>query len=87
MCYGKEDGKRNKQKHLQECCCLFRFSSPFPEHIPIIETSQQDAEMLIVVTSNYGKKNSTRLGKITSVDFNYKTCLVGVPIASYCCAV
>ena len=42
MCYGKEDGKRNKKTHVQECCCLFRFSSPFPEHIPIIETTKQD---------------------------------------------
>ena len=28
-----------------------------------------------------------RLGKMTSVDFNYKTCLVRVPNASYRCAV
>ena len=46
-----------------------------------------NAEMSIVVTSNDGKKNSSRLGKITSVDFNYKTCLVCVPNASYRCAV
>ena len=46
-----------------------------------------NAEMSIVVTSNDGKKNSSRLGKITSLDFNYKTCLVRVPEASYRCAV
>ena len=46
-----------------------------------------NAEMSIVVTSNDGKKNSSRLGKITSLDFNYKTCLVRVPNASYRCAV
>ena len=44
-----------------------------------------NAEMSIVVTSNDGKKNCSR--KITSVDFNYKTCLVRVPNASYRCAV
>ena len=44
-----------------------------------------NAEMSIVVTSNDGKKNSSRLGKISSVDFNYKTCLVRVPNASYRC--
>ena len=27
---------------LYECCCFFRFPSPFPEHIPIIETAKQD---------------------------------------------
>ena len=43
--------------------------------------------MSIVVTSNDGKKKSWRLGKITLVDFNYITCLVHVPNASYCCAV
>ena len=43
MCYGKEDGKRNKQKHTYKSVAfLFRFSSPFPEHIPIIETTKQD---------------------------------------------
>ena len=46
-----------------------------------------NAEMSIVVTSNDSKKNSSRLGKITSVDFNYKTCLVRVPNASYRCTV
>ena len=46
-----------------------------------------NAEMSIVVTSNNGKKNTSRLGKITSVDFNYKTCLVRVPNALYRCAV
>ena len=46
-----------------------------------------NAEMSIVVTSNDGKKNSSRLGKITLLDFNYKTCLVRVPNASYRCAV
>ena len=46
-----------------------------------------NAEMSIVVTSNDGKNNSLRLGKMTSVDFNYKTCLVRVPNASYRCAV
>ena len=32
-------------------------------------------------------KKSSRLGKITPVDFDYKTCLVCVLNASYCCAV
>ena len=41
--------------------------------------------MSIVVTLNDGKKNSSRLEKISSVDFNYKTCLVRVPNASYRC--
>ena len=44
------------------------------------------AEMSMV-TSNDGKKNSSRLGKITLLDFNYKTCLVRVSNASYRCAV
>ena len=35
-----------------------------------------NAEMSIVVTSNDGKKNSSRLGKITSVIFNCDICLV-----------
>ena len=38
--------------------------------------------MSIVVTSNDGRKNSSSLGKITPVDFNYKTCLLGVTNAS-----
>ena len=46
-----------------------------------------NAEMPIVVTTNDGKKKNSRLGKITSVDFNYKTYLVRVPNASYRCAV
>ena len=44
-----------------------------------------NAEMSIVVTPNDGKKNSSRLGKNSIVDFNYKTCLVRVPNASYSC--
>ena len=47
----------------------------------------ENAEMSIVVTSNDGKKNSSRLGKITLVDFNNITCLVRVRNASYHCAV
>ena len=43
--------------------------------------------MLIVVTSNDGKNNSSRLGKITSDNLNYKTCLVRVLNASYRCTV
>ena len=41
--------------------------------------------MSIVVTSNDGKNNSSRLGKITSDNLNYKTCLVRVLNASYRC--
>ena len=43
--------------------------------------------MSIVVTSNDGKNNSSRLGKITSDNLNYKTCLVRVLNASYRCTV
>ena len=43
--------------------------------------------MSIIVTSNDCKKNSSRLGKITPDDFNYKTCLVCVPNVSYRCEV
>ena len=43
--------------------------------------------MSLVVTSNDGKKNNSRLGKITTVDSNCNTCLVREPNASYCCSV
>ena len=46
-----------------------------------------NAEISIVVTSNDGKNNSSRLGKITSDNLNYKTCLVRVLNASYRCTV
>ena len=41
--------------------------------------------MAIMVTSNDGKKNISRIGKITPDDLNYKTCLVRVSNASYRC--
>ena len=53
-------------------CCFFLFLNTY---------------ISIVVTSNEGKKYSLRLGKITPVDFNFKTSLVHVPNAPYCCAV
>ena len=43
--------------------------------------------MSIVVTSNDGKNNSLRLGKITPDNLKYKTCLVRVLNASYRCTV
>ena len=90
MCYGKEDGKRNKEKHSYKSVAVYSVFH-LPSHSNYRNNQARwrlgNAEMSIVVTSNDGKKNSSRLGKITSLDFNYKTCLVRVPNASYRCAV
>ena len=92
MCYGKEDGKRNKKNTRTRVLLFIPFFISLPRTHSNYRNNQArwrlgNAEMSIVVTSNDGKKNSSRLGKITSLDFNYKTCLVRVPNASYRCAV
>ena len=62
MCYGKEDGKRNKQKHWYKSDAVYSGFISLPRTHSHYRNNQArwrlgNAEISIVVTSNDGKKN------------------------------
>ena len=92
MCYGKEDGNGINKNTRTRVLLFIPFFISLPRTHSNYRNNQArwrlgNAEISIVVTSNDGKNNSSRLGKITSDNLNYKTCLVRVLNASYRCTV
>ena len=88
----REDGKRNKKNTRTRVLLFIPFFISLPRTHSNYRNNQArwrlgNAEMSIMVTSNDVKNNSSRLGKITSDNLNYKTCLVRVLNASYRCTV
>ena len=90
MCYGKEDGNGINKNTRTRVLLFIPFFISLPRTHSNYRNNQArwrlgNAEISIVVTSNDGMNNSSRLGKITYDNLNYKTCLVRVLNASYRC--